>query len=73
VDEIGDVVDLDGSSYEGPPRNIAPDLARLLVGVHKLRNRLLLILDTRRTVDVAAYEDGLVNRSIEHPKESKQS
>ena len=61
VDEIGDVVDLDGSCFERPPKNVAPELARLMEGVHKLRNRLLLILDTRRTVDVAAYEEGLAN------------
>lgn len=62
VDEIGDVVDLDSSSFERPPRNVAPELARLLEGVHKLRDRLLLILDTRRTVDVAAYEDAPATR-----------
>jgi purine-binding chemotaxis protein CheW len=72
VDEIGDVVDLDASSFERPPQNIAPELGRLLAGVHKLRDRLLLILDTRRTVDVAAYEDGLASQPRE-PKESKQS
>jgi len=72
VDEIGDVVDLDNSSFERPPRNVAAELARLLQGVHKLRDRLLLILDTRRTVDVAAYEDGLAGRPTV-PEISKQN
>jgi purine-binding chemotaxis protein CheW len=62
VDEIGDVVDLDAASFERPPRNVEPALARLLLGVHKLRERLLLILDTRCTVDVAAYEEGQTNQ-----------
>lgn len=71
VDEIGDVVDLDASTFERPLKNVPPELGRLLQGVHKLRGRLLLILDTRRTIDVAAYEDALASQRKD-PKGSKQ-
>ena len=52
VDEIGDVLELDGASFEPPPRNLEAHMKSLLLGVHKLKDRLLLVLDTHRTVDV---------------------
>ena len=52
VDEIGDVLELDDSSFEFPPENTDAHLRALLTGVHKLKDRLLLILDTRRTAEV---------------------
>ncbi|MDR3699802.1 MAG: chemotaxis protein CheW [Candidatus Sulfopaludibacter sp.] len=54
VDEIGDVLELDGSTFELPPQNVDPHLRSRLVGVHKLKGRLLLVLDIRRTVDLNA-------------------
>ena len=52
VDEIDDVLELDASSFEHAPQNVDAHLRSLLLGVHKLPQRLLLILDIRRTVDV---------------------
>ena len=52
VDEIGDVLELDDSSFECPPQNTDAHLRTLLSGVHKLKDRLLLVLDTRRTAEV---------------------
>ena len=51
VDEIGDVVELEASSFELPPQNVDAGLRALLRGVHKLKDRLLLVLDVERTVD----------------------
>ena len=52
VDEIADVVELDASSFEPPPQNVDAALRELLRGVHKMQDRLLLVLDISRAVDV---------------------
>ena len=52
VDEIGDVLDVDSSSYERPPQNLAPAARELIRGVYKLQDRLLLVLDEEKTVDL---------------------
>jgi len=51
VDEIEDVIELDAGSFEAPPPNIEGALRTLFAGVHKLEGRLLLVLDTARTVE----------------------
>jgi purine-binding chemotaxis protein CheW len=53
VDEIGDVLDVDAASFEGPPENLNPAARELIRGVYKLKSRLLLVLDTERTVELA--------------------
>ena len=53
VDEIGDVLDLDTSVYEPPPVNLDPAAREVICGVYKLKDRLLLVLDTDRAADVA--------------------
>jgi len=54
VDEIGDVLDVDEAAYEQPPENLDPSARALICGVYKLKDRLLLVLDTERAVDLAA-------------------
>lgn len=53
VDEIGDVLDMDSATYEQPPQNLDPAARELIRGVYKLKDRLLLVLDEERTVDLA--------------------
>ena len=53
VDEIGDVLHMDASTYEPPPENLDPAAKNLIRGVYKLKDRLLLVLDEERTVDLA--------------------
>ena len=53
VDEIGDVLDVDAATYERPPENLDPAAREIIHGVYKLKDRLLLVLDTERTVDLA--------------------
>jgi len=53
VDEIGDVLDVDAATYERPPENLDPSARELVRGVFKLKDRLLLVLDAERTVDLA--------------------
>jgi len=54
VDEIGDVLDVDQAAYEQPPENLDSSARALICGVYKLKDRLLLVLDTERAVDLAA-------------------
>lgn len=56
VDEIGDVVEADAETFESVPDNVVPAARELIQGVYKLKDRLLLILDTEKTIDIAAKE-----------------
>src|SRR5271170_6426734 len=53
VDEIGDVLDMDAGTYERPPENLDAEARELVRGVYKLKDKLLLVLDEERTVDLA--------------------
>jgi purine-binding chemotaxis protein CheW len=52
VDEIGDVLEVDVDAYERPPETLTGVARQLVRGVYKLKDRLLLILDTEQTVDL---------------------
>ncbi len=54
VDEIGDVVEVDSETFEPVPDSVASAARDLLQGVYKLKDRLLLVLDTEKTIDIAA-------------------
>jgi purine-binding chemotaxis protein CheW len=53
VDEIGDVVEIHDDIYERPPETLKGVARELIQGVYKLKERLLLILDTEKTVNLA--------------------
>ena len=52
VDEIGDVLQVEASRFERKLCNIDPTVRDLILGVYKLDDRLLLVLDTNKTVAV---------------------
>jgi purine-binding chemotaxis protein CheW len=52
VDEIGDVLDVDAAAYEPLPGNLDPAARELIRGVYKLKDRVLLVLDTEKAVEV---------------------
>ena len=54
VDEIGDVVEVDPGAFERPPETLRGVARRLIPGAYKLADRLLLVLDTERAVDITA-------------------
>jgi purine-binding chemotaxis protein CheW len=54
VDEIGDVVEINDDVHERPPETLRGVARELILGVYKLKERLLLILDTERTVNLSA-------------------
>src|ERR1700677_2286337 len=56
VDEIGDVLEMDAGTYERPPENLNPAARELIRGVYKLKEQLLLVLDTERAVEVGGTD-----------------
>jgi len=54
VDEIGDVLELDAACFEPPPENLRSPARELVRGIYKLKDRLMLVLDTDRAAGVAA-------------------
>lgn len=54
VDEIGDVLDVVSGSFEPAPDNLGAEARELIRGVCKLKDRLLLVLDAERTLDLGS-------------------
>lgn len=50
VDEIGDVLELNGREFERPPETLAGVFREVVLGVYKLEDQLLLLLDVERIV-----------------------
>ncbi|WP_129339927.1 chemotaxis protein CheW [Cellulomonas endophytica] len=54
VDEIGEVVEVGPSSFEAPPDTLTGPMRQVILGAHKLENRLLLVLDVDQAAEAAA-------------------
>lgn len=54
VDVIGEVIEANDEFFESPPETLSGPGRELVLGVHKLRDRLVLVLDVDRAVDVSA-------------------
>jgi purine-binding chemotaxis protein CheW len=54
VDEIGDVVEVEESTFERPPETLRGAVRTMIAGVHKLNGRLLLVLDADKACDMSA-------------------
>jgi purine-binding chemotaxis protein CheW len=54
VDEIGDVLEVAEESFERPPETLKGVSRQLIRGAYKLKDRLLLTLDTDKAVQVSA-------------------
>jgi purine-binding chemotaxis protein CheW len=52
VDQIGDVIELDRSSYEPTPDTVSPHVAQFLNGVYKTQGDLLSIIEVKKILDV---------------------
>lgn len=57
VDEIGDVLELDGRDFERPPETLSGVFREVLTGVYKLQSGLLLLLDGERIAALAAPDE----------------
>lgn len=54
VDEIGDVIEVSEDLFERPPETLKGTARDLIEGAYKLENRLLLVLNTTKTLDISA-------------------
>ena len=52
VDEIGDVIEVEQSTFEPPPETLRGEARSLIHGVHKLERRLLHLLDTAKACHI---------------------
>jgi purine-binding chemotaxis protein CheW len=50
VDDIGDVVEAEESTFERPPDTLDGDARKMIRGVHKLNERLMHVLDTEEVL-----------------------
>ena len=50
VDQVGDYIEVTEKTFEETPSNLEPNARELIVGVHKLADKLLLVLDTHKIV-----------------------
>ncbi|MFM2152719.1 MAG: hypothetical protein RL199_1154 [Pseudomonadota bacterium] len=56
VDEIGDVLEVEQATFERPPETLQGVARDLLLGIYKLKDRLLLVLDADKAVTVPEGE-----------------
>jgi len=54
VDDIGDVLKANDDALESPPETLSGPTKDLVVAVHKLEERLMLVVDVKRTAEPAA-------------------
>jgi len=57
VDSIGDVLEVPDHAFEQPPETIDGITRHLVLGVYKLSDNLLLILDTETAVNIESVPD----------------
>ncbi len=53
VDVIGDVVEVTEESFERPPETLQGKVREVILGVHKLENRLMHVLNTEKACETA--------------------
>jgi purine-binding chemotaxis protein CheW len=56
VDEIGDVVEVEQETFERPPETLSGVARELIRGAYKLKDRLLLLLDTEKAVQLSTAQ-----------------
>lgn len=65
VDEIGDVVEVEESSFEAPPETLRGSVRTMILGVHKLNERLMHVLDVEKACQMEFADMAAPGRS--HP------
>lgn len=61
VDEIGDVLEVEDTTFEPAPDTLQSTSRELVLGVHKLSNQLLLILDIEKALHKINDETALIH------------
>jgi len=64
VDEIGEVIEVEHSTFEAPPETLRGALRSMILGVHKLEGKLLHLLDIGRPCHMREHAETEVT---EHP------
>jgi purine-binding chemotaxis protein CheW len=59
VDEIGDVVEVEDSSFEPAPEMLRASIRSMIKGVHKLDDKLLHVLDMEKACEIAEAADAV--------------
>jgi purine-binding chemotaxis protein CheW len=63
VDEIGDVVEVEETSFEPPPETLRSSVRSMILGVHKLDERLMHVLDIEKACQMTEVaENAAVGR-----------
>jgi purine-binding chemotaxis protein CheW len=57
VDEIGDVVEVEETTFEPPPETLRGSVRTLILGVHKLNDRLMHVLDIEKACQMTDVEE----------------
>jgi purine-binding chemotaxis protein CheW len=57
VDEIGDVVEVEESTFEPPPETLRGTVRSMILGVHKLDDRLMHVLDIEKACHMTALDE----------------
>jgi purine-binding chemotaxis protein CheW len=53
VDEVGDVVEAEETTFEPPPETLRGSVRSMILGVHKLNDRLMHVLDIEKACHIA--------------------
>jgi purine-binding chemotaxis protein CheW len=56
IDNVGEVLKLDGNAREPNPINLDPRLARVSTGIYRLEGQLLMVVDVDRVLDIGIKE-----------------
>jgi purine-binding chemotaxis protein CheW len=57
VDEIGDVVEVEETTFEPPPETLRGSMRTMILGVHKLDDRLMHVLDIERACQMTDADE----------------
>jgi purine-binding chemotaxis protein CheW len=63
VDEIGDVVEVEESTFEPAPEMLRASVRGMILGVHKLQDRLMHVLDTEKACQMTEAAEVAVARN----------
>lgn len=57
VDEIGDVVEVEETTFETAPETLRGSIRSVILGVHKLDGRLMHVLDTEKACEMEGVQN----------------
>ena len=52
INSVGNVLELINDDFEKPPNNFNPDMLELINGVYKLKDELLIIINTDKIINI---------------------